>query len=215
MKIQRMFENKDRISVRTAGAKLGLSKSYVGEIKTKELHINSYKKRLAPKYVKDQVQRVKSGAKYLYRRIIPSGGEKTLVMDDETYIPEDPQQVRGEEYYHCSCKQEIDPALVVKHKEKYPRQYLVWQAIGADGNRSEPYVSIGQTMNAAVYLQHCIKERLLPFIDKFYRRYQVLFWPDLATCHYQRDVLQCLQDSGVEVVPKIKKPSCSATSPSD
>lgn len=205
-KIKRLFDNNDKMSVRAAGIKLGLSKSYVAKIKTKQFHIKSYRKRVAPKYVKQQAQRAQSGAKYLYRRILPSGGGKILVIDDETYFPEDPTEIAGVEFYHTSSQRDVPKPLTVKHRGKYCRRYLVWQAIGADGSRSEPYITMGQTINAAIYLQHCIKERLLPFIDKHYNRNNVLFWPDLATSHYQRDVLQYLQDSGVEVVRKEKNP---------
>jgi len=127
-------------------------------------------------------------------------------MDDVSYFPEDPSQVQGEEYYHAESKQKVDFTLTVKHREKYPRRYLVWQAIGEDGHRSKPFISFGQTINAEIYLKHCIQERLIPFINQYHKKDEVLFWPDLATCHYHRDVQQFLQESGIEVVKKDKNP---------
>ena len=43
---------------------------------------------------------------------------------------------------------------------------------------------------------------MLPFIEKYHKTSEVLFWPDLATIHYQKDVKQWLVNSGIEFVSK-------------
>ncbi|KAL4720626.1 hypothetical protein ACJJTC_016660 [Scirpophaga incertulas] len=58
------------------------------------------------------------------------------------------------------------------------------------------------SMNSQIYLRECIIKRLVPFIDKYYQREDVLFWPDLASCHYESKVIQYLQTSGVEFKTK-------------
>jgi hypothetical protein len=204
--IKKMFDNKATISTRQAAAKLNISQSYLCKIKKKELHIKSYRKQRAPKYKQGQIERAESGARYLYRKLHRANEPVVIIMDDETYFPSDPSEVHGIEYYHTSDKSLIDKHLTVKGVEKYPHRFLVWQAISSNGQRSQPFITTGQAINGALYLQQCIKQRLLPFIDQHYQRGQVLFWPDLATAHYQKDVLAALQEYGIEVVPRKKNP---------
>lgn len=205
-RIKKMFDNKASISTRQAAAKLDISQSYVCKIKNKDLHIKSYRKQRAPKYKQGQIERAESGARYLYRKLHRAKEPVVIIMDDESYFPSDPSQVRGIEYYHSSDKSLIEKHLTVKGEEKYPQRFLVWQAISSHGHRSQPFITTGQAITGALYLEHCIRERLLPFIDQHYQRGQVLFWPDLATAHYQKDVLAALQEYGIEVVPRNKNP---------
>jgi hypothetical protein len=44
---------------------------------------------------------------------------------------------------------------------------------------------------------------LIKFIDKNYESWeQVLFWPDLVTCHYKKENLDFLRDNGIAFVEK-------------
>lgn len=69
----------------------------------------------------------------------------------------------------------------------------------ADRKVSDPYFATG-TVNSKVYLEQCIKKFLIPFIDAYYERSQVLFWPDMARVHYTREVREYLESIGVEMV---------------
>lgn len=57
-------------------------------------------------------------------------------------------------------------------------------------------------LNGKIYLDECIKKRLLPFIRKLNVQRPILFWPDLATSHYVGPVLKELKKAGVAIVPK-------------
>lgn len=205
-KVRKMFEGKDRISTRMAAAKLNISQSSVARIKLRQLGIRSFVKQKAPKYTDRQMDRAKKGAHHVYRKIIPSGGGKILIMDDESYFPKDPSQVAGRQYYHTANKNSIDRNLKVKPKMKFAEKYLVWQAISSDGKRSEPFILDRQAMNQDVYLKDCIEKRLIPFIRKYYSTDAVIFWPDLASAHYANRVLERLEQEGVEVIAKKKNP---------
>jgi hypothetical protein len=73
------------------------------------------------------------------------------------------------------------------------------------GNVSEAYISDG-TMNQYVYLEECVKKRLLPFILEHHELDEVLFWPDLATCHYANLVKEYLTEKKVNFVQKQENP---------
>lgn len=76
---------------------------------------------------------------------------------------------------------------------------MVWQAICTCGLKTDIFVTKG-TMTADVYLKECLKKRDLPFIRK--HRGPVIFWPDLASCHYAKKVLEWYESEGVDFVPK-------------
>jgi hypothetical protein len=72
-----------------------------------------------------------------------------------------------------------------------------------DGNISKPYFCQG-SMNKEIYIKECIKKRLLPFIRQHHEIDKILFWPDLATCHYAKVVIDFLQRQNMSFVPKRK-----------
>jgi hypothetical protein len=43
---------------------------------------------------------------------------------------------------------------------------------------------------------------LIPFIEKYHNKEDVIFWPDMATAHYAQAVQQFLNGYGVEYVSK-------------
>jgi hypothetical protein len=40
------------------------------------------------------------------------------------------------------------------------------------------------------------------FIQKHYKKYKIVFWPDLAPAHYAKDILARLEELNIEYVPK-------------
>ena len=120
-------------------------------------------------------------------------------MDDETYCACDPSQVPGNEYYNIVGDQDIERDFKVKRKQKFGDKFLIWQAIAENVEVSEPYVTKG-TINKDIYLEECVKRRLIPFISKSKENHNVLFWPDLATSHYAKCVKDYLVSENVDFV---------------
>lgn len=56
-------------------------------------------------------------------------------------------------------------------------------------------------MNGQVYMKECLQKRLLPFLKA--HNVPTIFWPDLALCHYSKDVLKWYADNKVNFVPKM------------
>lgn len=201
-KVSKKFEKNPNISVREAARQLEMPSSSVSRIKTKMLGIKAHKKVTAPKYEGDQQQRAKRGCRKIYRKMLLSGDEKVLIMDDETYVPADPADIPGTEYYHCANDSDVPPEKKVKPKGKFVnKKFLVWQAIDESGNVSEPFISTG-TINAETYLNECLKKRLLPFIMRHHNLENVVFWPDMATSHYAGVVVEWLMENGINFVHK-------------
>ena len=95
----------------------------------------------------------KTNCRKIYRNSI----HKILVLDDETYVPSDPKQTNIKTYYHFKDITKVPSGVRHKPKQKFPKQFLVWQAIDELGNVSEPYVKLG-TMKADEYRTECLQK---------------------------------------------------------
>ena len=87
--------------------------------------------------------------------------------------------------------------------KKIPAPYVrkIIQTVNQNGNQSEPYITTGTT-NAEINLKECIIRRLIPFISAHQKNDQIIVWPDLATSHYAKTVINHLEKSGIEYVQK-------------
>lgn len=65
----------------------------------------------------------------------------------------------------------------------------------------------GLAINQKVYLEECIKKRLLPFINKHHLINPYIFWPDLSTSHYAKSVQNYLKEQNINFVPKEDNPA--------
>lgn len=193
--VRNLFESKPDVSVRTAADQLSASSSTLQRIKKKTLGLNAYTKQFAPKYRDGQELRAKRGC----GTILYLARNKKILMDDETYVVDDPAEMPGKEFYHATSINNVDQVHKFKRKQKFPRKFLIWQLIDSSGNVSVPYVTTG-TMNGKIYLNECIKKRLWPFIQKYHPELKILFWPDMARCHYAKDVTNWLQKKKIEFV---------------
>ena len=180
-----LFENDPLTSVRTVSKKLGIPRSTVSDIKIKRWGIVARTQKKAPKYVKDQERRAKTGLRKIYKKT----RERVLVIDDETYVIVDTKEQPGRKFVHSNKHEELPFNQKFKQITKFPKKYLVWQAIDENGNISKPYIS-DRSMTAEIYLNECLKKRLLPFIEEHYAKDEILFWPDLATVHYAKKCVE-------------------------
>jgi hypothetical protein len=167
-KVIKKFSNTND-SVREVARKLQLKKSTVQDIKTRNgIHTN--KCQIAPKSTANQLKRAKTNSRKVYRKSI----NKVLIIDDESYVMCDQKNTSGPKYYNFIDKSSVPDGVRFKCKEKFPKRYLVWQAIDEFGNVSEPYIKIG-TLKADEYRIECLEKRLLPFIGKYHSNKEVLF----------------------------------------
>jgi hypothetical protein len=188
------------LSERKIAAKYKTNQTIVHRIKVKN-DIKTNKCISAPNYRKNQSKRAKTYCRELYMKSF----RKTLIIDDETYVMVDPENIPGQKYFNFIDKSSVSDKLRFKCKEKFPKKYLVWQAMDQKGNVSEPYIKLG-TMKAEEYRKECLEKRLLPFILKYHSIGDVLFWPDLATIHYSGSVQKWLKDNGIQFVQKDRNP---------
>lgn len=200
-KVEKKLKQDPNLSVRRGALQIGSSKSTFDRVKVHDLGIKAYHKEPAPKYKGDQMQRAKTGCRKIYRNHLLSNGPKILLMDDETYVAEDPEQIPGVQYYHCRSKDDIPDPNRFKRRTKFYKKYMVWQCIDELGNVSDAFICIG-TINGEIYLKECLQKRLLPFIRKYHKNHQILLWMDMASSHYKREVTEWLASQNIEFVTR-------------
>ncbi len=195
--IKKHFDTNPSSTIAAASEKLKIPNKLLAKVKVHKLGIVARVKKTVPKYVNDQENRVQKGCKKMYRKM----SSKVVVMDDETYVNLDPHDTPGRKFYHSSNPADVEYGHKVKMKCKFPEKILVWQAMDSFGNISTSYFCKG-TINANLYKNECLKKRLLPFIRKYHKINDILFWPDMATSHYARECTTYLSSEGVDFVSK-------------
>ena len=201
VKVEKVFKKSPNLSVREAARNLHISKSAVSRIKVQKLGISAKTMKKSSQYVKDQEPRTKTRLRKIYKKT----RKKVLIIDDETYVPINPSELPGRKFYHDVGPENLKYEHIHKGKSKFPEKFLIWQALDEMGNVSEAYIS-KDTMTAQIYLEECIKKRLIPFILKYHEIDEILFWPDLASSHYAKIVTKYLNEKNVEFVSKEENP---------
>lgn len=205
--LRKMVDHKDKVSDTAVAKKLGWSRSYVQKVRAQKLGIRKYKKRRAPAYHRGQDVEAKKKCRRLLRTAFPPGSDDLIVMDDEHYVSLDQSLSTSNKFFNSSNVQETPLEKQVAPVRKFSPKLMVWQAISMRG-RSALYIApSGMNVTAQLYLEECIKKRLLPFLEEKYPGGDAVFWPDKASAHYARPVVQYLLDMGVEIVEKEDNPT--------
>lgn len=207
-KVIAALQRKPTLSVRDLAKKCKTSKSTIQRVK-KNSHIKSFKQTKVPNRNAKQQTESKTRSRKLYSKITKKN--YCIVMDDETYCKLDFKSLPGHHFYSGTDRKTIDDMYKVIKTDKFAKKVLVWQAICSCGKRSTPYFAKG-TVNGDIYLNECLKKRLLPFIKQ--HKKPVLFWPDLATCHYTKKAIEWYQTNNIEYVDKtLNPPNCPELRP--
>ena len=71
-----------------------------------------------------------------------------------------------------------------KSKQKFAQKVMIWLAISERGHYDIFVKPAGLGINSQVYIDECIRARLVPFINQLHKDEVILFWPDLTSSHY-------------------------------
>lgn len=207
-KVVALFKKNPGLSVRKNARKMGCSKSLVHKIK-KEVGLRTYKVQKVPDRNAVKNNEAKLRGNNLRKEFFLKFD--CCIMDDETYVLADFSQLPGQEFYVAESRGNVEEQYRTQKKSKFPRKFLVWQAICTCGKRSTSFVTLG-TVNTDIYIKECLQRRLLPF----YKNHGVprFFWPDLASCHYSKRTLEWYEQNNVLFVPReANPPNCPELRP--
>jgi hypothetical protein len=68
-------------------------------------------------------------------------------------------------------------------------------------------------IDGPIYLEQCLKRRLLPFINCHHRDSNFIFWPDLASAHYSGVAIEWMSENLNFVGKEINPPNVPQARP--
>ena len=106
----------------------------------------------------------------------------------------------GNDGYYTADKSKCPDSVRFAGKDKFEKKILVWIAI-SDRGMSKPLFRSQKScaINSKIYIEECLKKRLLPFIQSTHQDDEYAFWPDLASAHYSKETTSWL-DKNVKYV---------------
>ena len=135
-------------------------------------------------------------------------------MDDEKYFMLTDHSIPTNRGYYTSNKAATPSDVKFKQTRKDEPKILVWIAISTNGVSSSSSAKQKQAINEKTYFKECIVKRLIPFINSYHLKEEVLFWPDLASSHYSSLATSCLGQNDIQFVGKHFHPqNCSQARP--
>lgn len=194
------------VSYRSLGKRFKISKDSVKKILNQN-GIVMRKRKDAPKTSAKQKKVQKSRIRKLSRTLFKASNDSIdVVMDDESFFDANGSSFCGNKTFLSSQPSSEPDNVVFNEKEKYPLKVLVWIAISKKG-KSSFFIKVSKgAVNSEIYIEKCLKQKLIPFIRKQYPNGDYIFWPDLASCHYSKMTQEFLRVNEINFVPKELNP---------
>jgi transcriptional regulator with XRE-family HTH domain len=177
------------ISQRKLARIFNVSPSYICKTLKKKTNIRYRKKIKVPKRTDQQKAVLRSKCTKL--SAIFRG--KEVVIDDESYFRLSNSDLSGNAGFYTSDTKQTPDSVKLKRVAKYEQKLLVWVAISPSGMSKHYIVPSGQAVDQTVYIEKCLKARLIPYINSLQNKGDVIFWPDLASSHYSKNTLSFLK----------------------
>jgi hypothetical protein len=201
--IKRKFNHRTGCSQRKTASAFNLTVSHVNYILKKYSDIRKYKKFKRP-LMNDQ-QRAQLRPKC--RKLLNKYRDYNFIIDDESYFTLSHTTQPGNDIFYSNNIQKTPESVKNKYEIKYEKKVLVWIAISPKGMTEPFFRESGLAINRFVYRDECLDPYLLPFIKKYHRNDQYVFWPDQASAHYAKEVKDWLNSKNIEFVPKYLNPA--------
>lgn len=199
-RLQKRVDHRDGISQRALAQRFGVHQSTICRTIKRKTTIRYYKKKRTPKRTAQQ----KAVARSKCTKLASIFREKQVIIDDESYFSLSNHELLGNSGFYSSDPNSTPNDVKCKRVEKFPPKLLVWVALSPKGISQHFIASSGLAINQDVYIDKCLRCRLIPFIQEVHKNDQVVFWPDLASSHYSKKVQDYLKANKVEYVPKAR-----------
>ncbi len=202
-KLKRLVDHKDGIFQKKLAKTFECSQQYISKTLKNKLKINRRKKIDIAQRTSKQQDEAKTKCSILYRKY----KNFEWILDDESYFTFSHATICGNDAYYTSDPKSTPATVKYRPRKKFESKCLVWIALSSKGI-SKPFIcSGGMAINQEVYLDQCIKSRLIPFIQENHLESNYVFWPDLATSHYAETVLDHLIEKSINHVDKDDNPA--------
>ena len=200
--LYKLMNHKDGLNYSSAARKFGCHRKTIRYWLMKR-QIKKYKKKKCPKYTQTQEELVRRQCAWMYRKF----RKLDFVIDDEKYFTL--SHSLNDSFFSSPTKTKTPLNVSHNPKAKYEPKVMLWIAISKHGI-SEPYIRAngsGFSVNQNIYMNECIKKRLMPFIREHHNDDKYIFWPDKASSHYAKQVVDYLKLNKVKYIPKYRNPT--------
>jgi len=202
-KIRQLYKDanhSDKFNYSSAGRKYGCSDVTIKRWLNKR-QIKRFKKKKSPKYTENQKMMAKRQCAWLYRYC----RRYDFVIDDEKYFTL--THSLNDSYFSSPTKSKTHENVSHKPKAKFEPKLMLWIAISKYGISKSYFKPSGLAINQNVYLNKCVKKRLIPFIRDKHSDNNYMFWPDKASSHYAEKVVKHLKEQNIRFVSKYRNPT--------
>ena len=163
-KLKRLVDHKDGIFQKNLAEMFQCTQQYISKTIKNTLQIELRRKFKIPHRTAKQQAEAQGKCSRLYRKF----KNFDWILDDESYFTLSHATINNNGSYYTS-DQNLTPASVkYRPTKKFEPKCLVWLALSSKGI-SEPFIcESGMAINQTVYLDKCIKTKLVPFIKKYH-----------------------------------------------
>ena len=198
------INNKTGLSQRQIARRYNVHQSTISRTLRKRTSVVIRKRRKAPKMNSDnQEKTARKNCGKLYRMIL-NGCD--IILDDEKYFGLSGDNVQYNQRFYTTDPSTTPSDIKYKKKKKFAPKLLIWMAMLPKGVSNVYVHKSKQAITTDIYLNECINKRLLPFIEKHYKRNNYIFWTDKASAHYAGVVIERLRTKNINVVTKSNNP---------
>ncbi len=168
--LHRLVNNRKEVSQRKFVRKFGINKSTIGR-QIKKIKIDIFSREKTPKYSEKQ-------AKKLRRKLVDQlyGSNLYVIMDDEKYFTFDVDIMPGNDRYYTNDKNTCPDKVRFFEKDKFRIKLLMWIAIFDEAMSELNFRFQNEVaIKSSIYVEECLKKRLLPFIHRHYPDFNYIF----------------------------------------
>ena len=191
-------------SQRKAALKFGVSLAYVNKIVRTKTKLSYRRRKRVPGATEEQKKKQKQRCSRLIRNEMKAKNKAQIIMDDESYFFFKGNNQPGNRGFYSDDIGGTGDGVRYASADKFTPKVMVWVAF-SEHAISQPFFLQRGAMDSDTYRTKCLP-KLQKFVQDNYRGQKVIFWPDLASAHYQKDVLKTLADMKIPVVAKADNP---------
>ena len=201
-KLSKLFDHKCGISQRKGAKIMKCTQAYINKTLKTKTSIKKRKKTKIPKRTTTQKDKVRTLCSRLYKKY----KDFIWVLDDESYFTLANTEINGNDNYYSSDVSVTPNDVKYKKKKKFEEKLLVYAIISPFGISSPYIVPSGTAIDQNVYVDKCLRKKLLPYLNELPENSNYIFWPDLASAHYSNKATNYLTANNITFVTKSENP---------
>ena len=205
-KLKRAVNHKTGQSQRKLAIKFHTSKTTI-QRNLKKNGLKFRKRKRAPKQTPAQKLRQEERLAKFVDNLLEDD-DRDLVIDDESYFTFTGAGMPGNSGFYTTDPNITPPEIKFNQVAKFDSdKVMIWVAFSRRGISDIYFAPKKLSMDQETYRKQCLEKRLFKFIDENYdSRSEILFWPDLASCHYATKTQEFLTEIDINFVPRDHNP---------